>query len=422
MAMSAETSLPVSRSWPTVPPGGRPSLRELQAQVVNAVVAGEGLARVAELTAAAAGGPVLIVAPQLGGPWVGPREHSAHDGLAALELALIDHLNDPSGAPPSELAWEVPIAGNGIKGVVALLRTGRQTVHPGAIEYLHVASLAAVTEGALAEARYTGEHGTWGSLLKDLRNRDDLDRDEIVRRAALLGCTLSAGAVAICAAVTGERCKHVLAMIASECPNALAAYDGAPEPGEQARRLYALVPAAGHGREDPTGLAERTLAVARRLGVRIGRHGTVGLSSYCADPAALPYAVQEAGLMLEVLLQSGAPLASAIGNNGTYRLLFGLLSSRPEELRLLYRDTIAPLVAYDEQYRTELVTTLESYLAENCNMNATAATMFAHRHTIAYRLERIRELTGLDPSLSEGRERLGLGLKAYHLVRLQLPH
>jgi PucR family transcriptional regulator, purine catabolism regulatory protein len=121
-----------------------------------------------------------------------------------------------------------------------------------------------------------------------------------------------------------------------------------------------------------------------------------------------------------VLLRADAPLAGGIGGNGTYGLLFGLLS-RPEDLRLLYRDTVAPLVGYDERYRTELVATLRTYLSENCNMNATANAMLAHRHTIAYRLDRIRELTGLDPGRSEDREWLGLGLKACHLIRLQEP-
>jgi DNA-binding PucR family transcriptional regulator len=102
-------------------------------------------------------------------------------------------------------------------------------------------------------------------------------------------------------------------------------------------------------------------------------------------------------------------------------LLFGMLSSRPQELRLLYRDTVAPLVGYDERYHTELVATLKTYLSENCNMNATANTMLAHRHTIAYRLDRIRELTGLDPGRSEDREWLALGLKACHLIRLNDP-
>ena len=52
---------------------------------------------------------------------------------------------------------------------------------------------------------------------------------------------------------------------------------------------------------------------------------------------------------------------------------------------------------YDDQYRGDLLATLEAYLANDCNMNATARAIYAHRHTVAYRLERVRELTGLDP-------------------------
>ena len=50
-------------------------------------------------------------------------------------------------------------------------------------------------------------------------------------------------------------------------------------------------------------------------------------------------------------------------------------------------------------------------------MNSTAKAIYAHRHTVAYRLERVRELTGLDPTAREDRERLGLGLKALRIVR-----
>ena len=52
---------------------------------------------------------------------------------------------------------------------------------------------------------------------------------------------------------------------------------------------------------------------------------------------------------------------------------------------------------HDDQYRGDLLPTLESYLGNDCNMNATARAIYAHRHTVAYRLERVKELTGLDP-------------------------
>lgn len=270
----------------------------------------------------------------------------------------------------------------------------------------------------MTAASHPWERGARHSPLEALLGRTGVDRDEILHRVALLGRTLGSGAVVICAALADERCEQVLALIASECPDALVVHDAAPGPGEGTRLLYALVPGASGGGEETADLAEATLLRARRLGARIGRHATVGLSSYCADPAELPCAIQEAELMLEVLLRSDVPLAGGIGSAGTYGLLFGLLSSRPEQLRLLYRDTVAPLVGYDERFHTELVATLRTYLSENCNMNATANAMLAHRHTIAYRLDRIRELTGLDPGRSEDREWLGLGLKACHLIRL----
>jgi len=122
--------------------------------------------------------------------------------------------------------------------------------------------------------------------------------------------------------------------------------------------------------------------------------------------------------MLEVAQHVGEPIAQDVVTS-TYRLLFRMLASHPRELHEFYERTVAAIVAYDDQNRTELVRTLDTYLGANCNMNATAALLFAHRHTVAYRLERVRELTGLDPTVSSDREPLGLGLKVHRLLR---PH
>ena len=96
-------------------------------------------------------------------------------------------------------------------------------------------------------------------------------------------------------------------------------------------------------------------------------------------------------------------------DTGAYRLLLPAMSDDPAELERFYLDTIAPLVAYDEQYGTELVHTLEAFLANDGSMAATYKQLFTHRHTIRYRLERIKELAGLDVNSTDGRERLGLG-------------
>ena len=108
-------------------------------------------------------------------------------------------------------------------------------------------------------------------------------------------------------------------------------------------------------------------------------------------------------------------------DTGAYRLLLPAMSDDPAELERFYPDTIAPLVAYDEQYGTELVRTLETFLANDGSMAATYKQLFTHRHTIRYRLERMKELTGLDVDSTDGRERLGLGLKAMRVLGVRAP-
>ncbi len=382
-------------------------LRELHLQMVDAVLSGEGLSRVAQLAASGAGGPVAIVVPRLAVAVVFPEDAE----IGALRRYATDRVKDRPSPLPGNLVAEAPIqSGDDVVGVVALISSPAHPSEPSedAAEFLHLAAVASLTEVAVEEAKEEVEQNLRGSLLEELRSRPDLDAREVVRRAGRLGCDLSRGAVILCAELTTDRPRHVVATISGEHPGALAQHmDDA--------RVYALLPAVG-GDDAP----ERTLEAARRLATRLQRHGTVGVSSFYADPADLSRAIQEAELVLDVLRQSDAPIAEDIGT-GTYRLLFRVLASHPEEVRSFYEDTVAPIVRYDDQYRTDLVGTLEAYLDQNCNMNATAATIYAHRHTVAYRLDRVRELTGLDPMQSEDRERLGLGLKAYRIIAPRLP-
>jgi len=377
-------------------------LRAVHLQMVDAVLSGDGLARVAALAAEAAGAPVAIVVPRLGATAVAPA--AAEELVEAVGRYVADRLKDRPVRVPEGVAAEVPIAsGDEIVGAVLMLGDGT----PDAAEFLHLAAVASLTEVAVEEAKEEVEENLRGSFLEDLRSRPDLEAREIVRRAGRLGCDVSRGAVVLCAELKTDRPRHVVAVIAEDEPGALAQHmDG---------RVYALLPAVG-GDDAP----EQSLARGRRLAQRLGAHGTVGLSSFYADPAEFSRAIQEAELVLDVLRQSDGPIAQDIGT-GTYRLLFRVLASHPEEVRSFYEDTVAPIVRYDDQYRTDLVGTLESYLEQNCNMNATAAAIYAHRHTVAYRLERVKELTGLDPMLSEDRERLGLGLKAFRIIAPRLP-
>jgi hypothetical protein len=360
--------------------------RRVHLEMVGAVVAGDGLERVADVAGRHAGAPVAVIVPRLGAPV---------EAWAMYERYVGSRLAGGSPRRPPEVTAEVPIvSGDEELGAVLLLGPGR----PDAGEYLHGAAIAALTEVAVAEARDETEQNLRGSFLEELLTRDDLEVEDVVRRASRLGCDLSKGSAALCAD-PGERAPgRLIAAIATERPSALAqSVNG---------RVYALLP----------GTADEARVVASRL----GRNVAVGVSSFYADPADVRRALEEAELVLGVRAAGGGATGEEIGD-GTYRLLFRVLASHPEEVRSFYDDTIAPLVRYDEQYSTDLLGTLSSYLGNDCNMNATATAIHAHRHTVAYRLERVKELSGLDPLKSEDRERLGLGLKAYRIIAPSLP-
>jgi sugar diacid utilization regulator len=144
---------------------------------------------------------------------------------------------------------------------------------------------------------------------------------------------------------------------------------------------------------------------------------SVGVGGFKQDPAQLPEAYSEAQVALEIGHRIHGPSSvSTFGKSGTYKLLFRVLQEDPEELEAFYGETLEPVVHYDSRYGTELVQTLITYLGNDASTVRTAGDLFAHRHTIRYRLDRVSELTGLDVDKSEDRERLTLGIKAMQLL------
>jgi sugar diacid utilization regulator len=144
---------------------------------------------------------------------------------------------------------------------------------------------------------------------------------------------------------------------------------------------------------------------------------SVGVGGFKQDPVQLPEAYSEAGVALEIGHRIHGPSSvSTFGKTGTYKLLFRVLQENPEELEAFYGETLEPVVHYDSRYGTELVQTLITYLGNDASTVRTAGDLFAHRHTIRYRLDRVSELTGFDVDKSEDRERLTLGIKAMQLL------
>ena len=262
-----------------------------------------------------------------------------------------------------------------------------------------------------------------GAFVAAVLAREVTDRGDIFARAAELGAELEKGAGVLIlraaprAAQSGEWRARVMTLtlraLRSLAPGALA---GSGDGGEAAVEIAAIVPA-----EDEERLARAAAGLSRELEDGLaGFHLTIGCSRRATDPVDLYRSGNEARLALNVGEAEGRPLL-AFEDTGAYRLLLGAMSEDPRELERFYAETIEPLSAYDDQYETELVTTVEAYLDNDGNVAATAKQLFTHRHTIRYRLERVRELCGHDVSATEGREKLGLGLKAMRVLGIASP-
>lgn len=98
---------------------------------------------------------------------------------------------------------------------------------------------------------------------------------------------------------------------------------------------------------------------------------------------------------------------------GVYKLL-GQLEEIPA-VRDFTNQVIGPLVAYDDKHNSTLVQTMDAYFAHHGNISQTAESLFIHRNTLLYRLERIQELTKHDLNQSNMRMGLHLALKLWQL-------
>jgi hypothetical protein len=251
--------------------------------------------------------------------------------------------------------------------------------------------------------------------------RKPIAREELLARAAELSLDLQDGATVIVArahpqAPTEEGWRARARAVAERGARAVVGKSLAAlseRDGAAGVEILLLVP----GGEEPAA-ARAAEGVLREMESALsGYTFALGRSRIAEDAGELPRAAGEALLAANVA-EGSAPegVSLAFDQTGAYRLLLSAMTENPSELQRFYAETVEPLVAYDEQYETELLGTLETFLEADGNVAGTAQRLFTHRHTIYYRLERVRELTSLDVSSSDGREKLSLGLKAMRVL------
>jgi hypothetical protein len=249
---------------------------------------------------------------------------------------------------------------------------------------------------ALALVREAPGSDGRGALLRALRDRPGADAAVLLADADADTRALAQGAIALCARQP-DRASWVVPTIVEQFPAALSLQEDG--------LAWALLPAR---LTDDAGRA--TTAAALRVAARLGARTAVGLSPFVTGPERLHDALRQARIVLE--LTCGGEVDVEEATTGTWRLLLAMALRDPAELAACVATSIGPALEHDARLRTEVVPTFRAYLHHGANMNATAAAIYAHRHTVAARLERLAALTRLDPMRHDGREGLGLGVKA----------
>ena len=372
--------------------------------LTDAVESGAGLPEVVRAAARALG--VSVVCLDRAGTVLAVAARSTAD-----ERALVD------GAPGTEVL-ELRVADAPV-GTLRLRPHGDGDA-PGRAALLRLVTTLVAGEVERLGAPARASEQAAASFLGALLDRRLADRDAVLAAASELGIDLLDGAAVVVARAhvhaageDGWRARVLGAVgrgARAAVPGALVALR---EPGElPGAEVVALLPGA-----DDAAAERAAREAARELQAALpGYRFALGRSRVADDPGELHRAASEALLAANVAEGDEERPVLAFEETGAYRLLLSAMSEDPAELQRFYAETVEPLVAYDEQYDTDLVTTVEAYLEADGNVAGTAQRLFTHRHTVRYRLERVRELSGLDVGSTDGREKLSLGLKAMRVL------
>jgi sugar diacid utilization regulator len=279
--------------------------------------------------------------------------------------------------------------------------------------------IASEVERVRAPERASEEAAT--GFLRAVLERRIPDAGDLLARGKELGTDLAAGGSVLVVRAhprnpTEDDWRRRLLAVSSRGARSIAPGTIATPSEDDAGQILVLVP-------DPDGETGRRVSSSVLRELESGLPGfafALGRSRRTEDPLELHRAGNEALLAANVVEGDSERSELAYEQTGTYQLLLPYMKD-PSELKRFYSETVRPLVIYDEQYETDLLGTLATFLDCDANVNATAARLITHRHTIRYRFERVRELTGLDVSSTDGREKLSLGLKAMRVLGIAAP-
>jgi purine catabolism regulator len=305
-------------------------------------------------------------------------------------LALVDEddrvLGERHSRPHASFddALELPVVADGEPATLRAAREGRPFEEYDRL-VLHHGQTALAFELSRRRAVSAAELRLAGDLLEDLEG-ERLDERETGRRMVAFGLEPARAYAALLAAprdgLSGEQVRRE---IAEELDRRRVRYLST------ARRDRATFLVEAAGEDEAMALAERIVNAGSQARVGVGR------------PA-------QGRALGRSLLEARAALDAGGGDVSSYRDLgsLELLLSLPDAALEAFVDRVLGPAADSERLMDSLAALLDS----GCRWSDAAEALGVHRHTLRYRMERLREQTGRHPDDPGERMELWLAVKA----------
>jgi len=355
---------------------------DIHERLTRVAISGEGQPGIAKALHELTGMPVAIE-DRYGNlsAWAGPGQPDPYpkESFAKREQLLRRLMRDGKPVRDGERLTILASPRSDVIGVLALIDPERRA---GSADLVALEHGATVLSMELARLR--------GIADTELRLRRDLVRD-------LLSGTDDENAL-----IRAEALDYDL-----RCPHRVVLVEGKGRARGHDAVLYAVRRALRQARQ--TGLCETWSGqvavvtagqadweqVCRSVSSDLDGPCHIGVGGPAARPSELPRSLREAGLAqrLQKTLLHGSG-ACEYPKLGIFRMLAGI--SDLADVNAFVREWLGRLIDYDARRKAELVYTLTQYLEHGGNYDATAAELSVHKSTLKYRLQRIRDLTGLE--------------------------
>jgi sugar diacid utilization regulator len=171
----------------------------------------------------------------------------------------------------------------------------------------------------------------------------------------------------------------------------------APDAIVSARESEVVIVAAAPDEPGPAAMDARRLAhacLARLAELFPAAKVVIGIGGPCRDPREVARSYAQAQRTTQTLKRLGrAGTVSAFGDLGILRLLLQVPDLA--ELRSFAADVLGKLAVHEQEHKSEYLTTLACYFRENNSPQRASRILHVHPNTVAYRVKRIEEITGL---------------------------